>query len=429
MLDRLATESLLLAPDLESFKRQESTFVVLNLFVLGFLILIHTLFASHFGNPPRSLVAVLGVGFLLNAVELIWIQTMQAAPGRFAVTTLTCSTIALNMILGFLLAALADRQDTQYFVLMVVPILEAAFRFGLWATLTVVAGSSLLNFFWVWAYFRLHPPASATEYFEAGTVSLIYVLVGLLVWLLVNHLRRNFSKLEKARERLLVEEKLAAVGRLASAIAHEIRNPVAMISSSLATAARGGIAEGEREEMFEIAAKEASRLENLTGDFLRYARPRTPVKVLESVADTLEYVAATCRAHAAQKNVRLAVEARGELTAEFDAGQLHQALLNLVMNAVDASPAGGTVMLRAAATGLGVSLDVENAGGPIPGEAVARVFEPFFTTKPSGTGLGLAIARNLARGHGGDLVLASNRTDAIRFSLTLPGTPQKARNG
>jgi signal transduction histidine kinase len=312
-------------------------------------------------------------------------------------------------------------------------VLEAAFRFPLPATLAVVTGASLLDFFWVWAYFHRHPPVSATEYFEAGTVSLIYIVVGLLVWLLVNHLRlkearlaRNLAELEKTRERLLIEEKLAAVGRLSSAIAHEIRNPVAMISSSLATAIRGGIAEAERDEMFGIAAKEASRLEKLTGDFLSYARPRTPVRNRASVPDMLEYAAATCRARAAGKAVVLAVEAPDELAAEMDEGQMQQALLNLVMNAVDASPEGGTVKLRAAVDGGSLRLDVENAGGPIPDEAVGRVFEPFFTTKPSGTGLGLAIARNLVRAHGGDLVLACNRADAVRFSLTLPLAPGKA---
>ena len=139
----------------------------------------------------------------------------------------------------------------------------------------VVATSTILEFFWVWSYFRLHPPPDINEYVEAGTISLIYAIVGILVWKLVNHLRSKQADLaasvlalETARERLLIEEKLAAVGRFSSAIAHEIRNPVAMISSALATALNTNLGSGEREQMFEIAAKEASRLEKLTGDFL-----------------------------------------------------------------------------------------------------------------------------------------------------------------
>ena len=103
------------------------------------------------------------------------------------------------------------------------------------------------------------------------------------------------SELEQTRERLLIEEKLAAVGRLSSAIAHEIRNPVAMISSSLATATRGAVDPEQREMMFDIAAKEATRLEQLTNDFLAYARPRprrSPSTMLRTCWPTLP----TCRA-------------------------------------------------------------------------------------------------------------------------------------
>src|ERR1700730_5993797 len=98
-------------------------------------------------------------------------------------------------------------------------------------------------------------------------MSVIYTVMGVLVWLLVNNLRerearfvRNLEELERTRQRLLSEEKLAAVGRLSRAIAHEIRNPVTMIASSLATAARAGLDETERQKMFAIAAKEAARL-------------------------------------------------------------------------------------------------------------------------------------------------------------------------
>ena len=242
VLKKLIRESSLLAPDFPSFKRQESTFIVLNLFVLAILILIHTLFSSFFGTPPRLLLIVLAAGFLINVLELIWVQGAPALSAT-GMVILTWSMIALNMVLAFVLASLSYRQDTQYFALLVPPILQAAFRFSFWATSAVVSGSIALDFFWVWNYFHSHPPAQVNEYMEAGTISLIYAIVGILVWTLVNHLRSkeadlaaSLVKLEQAKEQLLIEEKLAAVGRFSSAIAHEIRNPVAMISSALATA-------------------------------------------------------------------------------------------------------------------------------------------------------------------------------------------------
>ena len=91
-----------------------------------------------------------------------------------------------------------------------------------------------------------------------------------------------------------------------------------------------------------------------------------------------------------------------------------------MMNAIEASPSGAMVSLRGKRDDAVIRVEIENASGPIPREAAQRVFEPFFTTKPGGTGLGLAIARNIARGHGGDLVLSRNEASSVQFSITLP---------
>jgi two-component system sensor histidine kinase HydH len=427
VLKGLIRESSLLAPDFRSFKRQESTFVVLNLILLAALLLIHTLFASYLGTPSPILVVVLSVGFLLNVAELVWLQKAQSVTGA-GMSLLTWLTIALNMVLAYALAFLSQRQDAQYFALLGVPIVKAAFRFSLPATVAIVASGAALDFLWVWEYFRIYPPGQASAYIEAGTVSLIFAIVGVLVWILVNHLRikeaeltNSLTELEQTRELLSIEERLAAVGRFSSAIAHEIRNPVAMISSALATAFRGELAPPERQEMFEIAAKEASRLEKLTSDFLAYARPRAPLKEPSNVAESVAYVADVCRPHAAERSVTIEIETAGKLQADVDSGQVQQALLNLVMNAVDASPPGAVVHLRGQSDNGIVRIDVENPEGPIPPEAVDYIFEPFFTTKSGGTGLGVPIARSVARAHGGDLVLSRNEPGAVRFSITLPG--------
>jgi len=422
--------SQLLASDFDSFKQQESTFVILNLFVLGVLLLIHTLFSSHWGSPSVTLIAILAGAFLGQGAELFWLQARTRPLGPRGIALLSWSSICLNILLALLLAEVTSREDTQYFILMVVPILVAAFRFALLPTLGVVAVVDFINFYWVWHYGQRHPPALVSEYFEAGTVSLIYTLVGVLVWLLVNHLHQKEARLsqslldlERAKERLVQEERLAAVGRLSSAIAHEIRNPVGVIVSALSMAKGSGLAAAEREEMFGIAAKEAARLERLTTDFLAYARPAGPQKVACSVDDTLGYVADVCRPRANEKNVTIHAAPTG-LVAEMDASQVQRALINLVMNAVEASEPGGQVGLGAAADGQGlIRIDVEDEAEAIPPETVLWVFEPFFTTKPEGTGLGLAIARNIARAHGGDLALSANEPGRVCFSITLPARP------
>jgi signal transduction histidine kinase len=426
VLTQLVRESSLVTPDFRSFRRQEFTFVILNLCLLAALLLVDILFDSYFGIPPPALVAVLAAGFLANAVELIWIRGKKfLSPDR--IVALTWGMIALNMAIAFALASLSYRQGIQYFALMIAPILQAAFRLSLGATLLTVTSSTSLIFFWVWNYFRLHPPQALSEYVEAGTISLIFAIVGLLVWTLVNHLRTkqrelagSLAELEEARAKLVIEEKLAAVGRFSSAIAHEIRNPVAMISSALTTAFNRGPDAPESREMFDIAAREASRLERLTTDFLTYARPRSLFKQRCDVADSIAYVADVCRPRASETGVALRREGPDELWAEIDSGQLQQALLNLAMNAIEASPSGAEVTLRGVRDKDRLRIEIENTRGPIPAGAAEHIFEPFFTTKPSGTGLGLAIARSIVMAHGADLILSRNNPEMVQFSIILP---------
>jgi len=426
MLKQLVRESSLLAPDFRSFRRQELTFVSLNLFLLSALLAVHVLFPSYFGTPPLALKLVLATGLLANGVEGAWLQRSEALSAQ-GIVALTWATIALNMAISFALATLSFRQDIQYFALMIAPILQAAFRLSLRATAVAVVASASLIFFWVWNFFRLHPPTDLNEYLEAGTIAAIYAAAGLLVWTLVNHLRskelelsKSLTQLEQTKERLLIEEKLAAVGRFSAAIAHEIRNPVAMISSALMTGFARSPESAESKEMFEIAAREASRLEKLTTSFLAYARPSIPSKERSDVALSVGYVAEICRPRAAEMAVSIHADSPEGLWAEIDGGQLQQALMNLTINAVEASAAGDSVALRASRRNGQIRIEIENGHGPIPPKALDCMFEPFFTTKPTGTGLGLAIAHNIIRGLGGDLVLTRNEPDLVQFSVLLP---------
>src|ERR1043166_5496983 len=163
-------DSTVLSSDAESFKRQEALFVILNLFVLAVLLLTHSIFSSYWGSPPVDLIVVLAIGFFLNVCELIWVQTRPGGLSPMAITVLTWGAIVMNMLLAFILAALSDRQDLEYFALLVVPVLESAFRLPWYATVVVVSVAGSLDFFWVWWYFESHPPVVIGEYFEAATI-------------------------------------------------------------------------------------------------------------------------------------------------------------------------------------------------------------------------------------------------------------------
>lgn len=416
----------LVASDLDSFRRQESILIALNLLILVVLFSLHLYFASFWGKPTPLLILGVGFGILAKGTEWLWLRGLKRALKSSQLAVLTWVSIALNITLAFVLSILTDKEDTPYFALLVVPVLEAAFRFALPSILTVVTVVDASLFWQVRWFFDKHPPLDVGEYYEAGITSVLFFIVGVLVWLLLVDLRakeaglaNNLLELERARERLLREERLAAVGRFSSAIAHEIRNPVAMIASSIATAKQ--LTGEEREEMFAIAADEANRLSNLTTDFLDYARAR-PLNLSEmAVSDVVGSVADASRAHASKKGVRFELEVPGDLTVCTDGTQLQQALMNLLLNAVDASPVNAKVLIRVHDNNEGkIHIDIENAGAPITEPALSRIFEPFFTTKPRGTGLGLAIARNIAQTQGGDLLLAGNQPGRVCFSLIMP---------
>jgi signal transduction histidine kinase len=413
--------------DFESFRDQQIIFATLNLFVLGALLLLHALFAVLLGEPTPALLITLGTAFLLRMLELFWLWAGVQSLSESRADALVWSSLSLNVGLAILLAFLTDRGDSPYFVLLALPVLQAAYRFRLPTLVGVIIVSDSMTFFWVWHFAKVHPAIYATEYFEAGVISLVYALMGLLVWLLVNQLRsdqrrlaRSFDELESTRERLASEEKLAAVGRLSSAVAHEIRNPVAIIASSLVTADRPEAGEQQRREMYSIARSEAARLEKLTNDFLSYARPNKPTRSRISLSDVLGYIAEVARVQGLKKEISIVVDNENDQWASLDRAQIQSALLNLVLNAVDATPTGGRIALRCRHLSANtLELQVENTAEPISNEVLSQIFEPFYTTKPNGTGLGLAISRNIARAHGGELVVARNELGHVCFAMTV----------
>ncbi len=421
------TARLLARFDFESFRQQEMVFATLNLFVLAALLLLHSIFSSLLGPPSPALLVTLGAAFLFKMLELFWLWASVRTLSDVLADIVVWISISLNIALALLLMFFTHRGNSPYFVLLALPVLQAAYRFHLPTCISVIVVADSMTFFWVWRFAKFQPPNYASEYLEAGVISVVYALTGLLVWLLVNQLRSdqrrladNIDELERTRERLMVEEKLAVVGRLSSAVAHEIRNPVSIIASSLVTADRPEVGEQQRREMLAIARSEAARLEKLTSDFLSYARPSQPKRTLVALADVLGYIAEIANVHALKRGIQIAVEGEDGLRANVDREQLQRAVLNLLLNAIDATPVGGQVVIRSSRPSVQiVELQVENSGDPIPKEVLSRIFEPFYTTKPHGTGLGLAISRNIARVQGGDLIVAQNEPGHVCFTMRI----------
>jgi two-component system NtrC family sensor kinase len=249
-------------------------------------------------------------------------------------------------------------------------------------------------------------------------------------------LRERDRQLLEQRERLLREQRLAAIGKVSAQITHEIRNPLSSIGLNaelLADELQGAHFDdpANRKETLALLssmAHEIDRLTEISEQYLAFARqPRpvgTRVDLNELTGDLVDFL----RPELLQAGVRVALDLDAELPpVAGDEGQLRQALLNLVRNAKEAmAPAGGelTVRTRALPAAEGAPeracLVVRDHGPGISPSALDHLFEPFFSTKAKGTGLGLALTQQIINDHGGTLEVRNETDGGACFTLTLP---------
>ena len=237
-----------------------------------------------------------------------------------------------------------------------------------------------------------------------------------------SELAEAYEKLRESFEQLLRADRLTSLGKLSAGLAHEIKNPLASIKASLEILFTELPLDRGKREFAEIVERELGQLQNTVDEFLQFAR--TPKPVLREPCDLGDVVASLktlCSQEAQRHAVELDISIPQTLPEiEVDASQVQQALLNIVLNAIQAMPSGGSLEIEIEGRPGGVVTRVHDQGPGIDAGDAARIFEPFFTTKARGTGLGLAIARKLIEAQGGDIRLASHGSSGSTFVIDLP---------
>jgi signal transduction histidine kinase len=241
---------------------------------------------------------------------------------------------------------------------------------------------------------------------------------------LVDALNAAGKRVGGERRRASAAERLAAVGRLAAGLAHEIRNPIAAMRLK-AENAIASADEGRRASALQSILEQVGRLDGLLRDLLAMTQRREPKPVEADLGTFLKKAADAHRELAAAKGVTVQASATpGTATApEFDIDQVRRALDNLLLNAVQNTPRGGTVTVAAAEASGSLHLRVSDTGPGVAADIRERLFEPFVTARAEGTGLGLAIAREIARAHGGEARLVSTASCGTVFEIELPWRP------
>ena len=237
---------------------------------------------------------------------------------------------------------------------------------------------------------------------------------------LVDALNTTGTRLKEERERSAAAERLAAVGRLAAGLAHEIRNPIAAMRLK-AENALSVDDQGRLRSALRVILDQIGRLDALLRDLLTMTQRTHPRSVNTDVQAMLGRIVETHTEVASSKGITLGVSMveGSSLLACLDADQIRRALDNLVLNAIQNTPAGGSITLSAEQSNGRLRLRVSDTGRGVPDDTRARLFEPFVTARAEGTGLGLAIVREIARAHGGDASLIASACGAV-FEIDLP---------
>ncbi|GFO61549.1 two-component sensor histidine kinase [Geomonas silvestris] len=223
-------------------------------------------------------------------------------------------------------------------------------------------------------------------------------------------------------------EKLADLGIMAAGVAHEINTPLAIIRGNTEVLEMCLPPEhGNREEV-EIITRQTERMAKIVGNLLAFARQKSLDRRQVEVHAVLDDILAQIGHQVSLERVRIARDYDPDLGAiKGDADQLRQVLSNLILNATQAMPEGGTLTLstRSLGPGAGCSIDVADTGSGIAPEHLEKIFTPFFTTKDSGTGLGLSVSYGIIKDHGGDIQVTSSQL-GTRFRIILP--PEKPQS-
>jgi len=221
-------------------------------------------------------------------------------------------------------------------------------------------------------------------------------------------------------EELRRQDRLAALGKVVSGVAHEVRNPLNSMKLTLQLLDRRLKKGVPVAHEIQEALHEIDRLDMIVGRLLAFGRPAIINRQVQNLAPLIEQAAKMVQEPARQKGVRIGIQGLIEGTvADVDGPQIVQVFINLLLNAIDASPPSGTVRVEAALDDASVRILVSDQGQGIPEEARPHVFDAYFTTKPNGSGLGLAVSREIVANHGGVLEFETG-SSGTNFVLRLP---------
>ncbi|HAM59752.1 MAG TPA: hypothetical protein DCQ64_31815 [Candidatus Rokubacteria bacterium] len=353
--------------------------------------------------PILAMFLAFSVGiYVLNAVR----------PGRIAL--LYKVALVFDLAVVFFLVRITGGFSSDLHLAFTLLIALHAFYFGLGTGLGIAAAATGL-----YALAGDWPPPQPGFALRVA----FFGLVGLCMGVVAEQARRRQQALERQQEQLLRSDRLATVGELAAGLAHELRNPLAGISGALHVLGSRWARGDDRAALLADVQAQISRMNRTLTELLQHARPVTPERIAVEINGLLEQ----SLQFLPRGDIQIVRRLDGSLPAVYvDPSLLHQAFLNILVNARQAMPQGGRLTLETRvppAGELAVEVRISDTGGGIAAEHLPRIFQPFFTTKAQGTGLGLAIAARVVEQHGGRITVESSVGKGTTFTIALPANP------
>ncbi len=239
--------------------------------------------------------------------------------------------------------------------------------------------------------------------------------------------RANTDLAEEIAERKVLEERvrrserLSAMGHLAAGVAHEMRNPLGIIRATMQIMEQEQKENQSVSEFSVIIKEECDRMNAVIEEFLQFARPAEPRFESVNLAELLEDVLLFTSKYITGQGIEVKKEIpEGLQPVVADPGQIKQVLVNLIINAVEAMPGGGSLRIAASDQGECLEIRVRDTGLGIPTESWSQIFDPFYSTKPTGTGLGLSIVSRILENHSGSIRVDSKPGQGTQFIINLP---------
>jgi len=238
--------------------------------------------------------------------------------------------------------------------------------------------------------------------------------------LLRAEVKRLTDELEAKNRELARQHRLADLGQMASHVAHEVRNGLVPMKLYLNLLTRRLTSDPPSLEIAGKIGVGFTGLETVINDLLQFTSHRDPQLAELPVCALLSDLCESLAPQLTAQGIDVSIQAASELRCQADPDMLRRALLNLVLNAIDAMPHGGKLLLAARTAGSEVEISIADTGPGLSDHVARRIFEPFFTTKGKGTGLGLAIVYRIAEVHGGEITATNRSSGGALFTLKLP---------